>query len=161
MKLKSVRRIPALIALGVIVLVCVLRWLQLDFFERLERMTYDMRAREALKFSPMVATNLGFVFIDEASIVYVRTNRSIGFHFGLYWPRQVYGRIVQELSNQGAKAAAFDVIFGELRDDHPAVAMADGRGIDAVGGGVCLAPPPSQRHVVWPAARRCDPRRRR
>src|SRR5207249_7210351 len=29
--------------------------------------------REALSFSPTAATNLGFVFIDEASIVFVRT----------------------------------------------------------------------------------------
>ena len=46
--------------------------------------------------------------------------------FGLYWPRQVYGRVVEELSAQGAKAIAFDVLFGELRPDHPPVQMADG-----------------------------------
>ena len=32
----------------------------------------------------------------------------------------------QELSEQGAKAVAFDVLFGELRPDHPPVQMADG-----------------------------------
>ncbi len=127
MKLKPFKRIPGLIAFGVIVLVCAVRWIQFDFWDRLERTTYDMRVREALKFSPPVATNLGFVFIDEESIVYVRTNRSIGYHFGLYWPRQVYGRIIKELGDQGAKAAALDVIFGELRDDHPQVEMTDGR----------------------------------
>lgn len=126
MKLKPFKRAAGLIALGIVLLVCLLQWLDLDYFERLERMTYDMRAREALRFSPTVATNLGFVFIDDASIVYVRTNRAIGIHFGLYWPRQVYGRLVGELANQGAKAAAFDVLFGELRDDHPPIQMADG-----------------------------------
>ena len=126
MTLKPFKRIPGLIAFGVIVLVCAVRWLQLDFFERLERITYDMRAREALKFAHPVATNLGFVFIDEASIRSVWSG-SLGYSYGLYWPRQVYGRVVQELADQGAKAVAFDIIFGELRPDHPAVSMTDGR----------------------------------
>ena len=29
-------------------------------------------------FAPTVATNLGFIFIDDASIAFVRTNRSLG-----------------------------------------------------------------------------------
>ena len=126
MKLKPVRRIPALIAGGVIVVVCILDWLRLDFIERVERITYDQRARQALCFSPVVATNLGFVFIDEQSVAFVRTNRVLGYRFGLYWPRQVYGRLANELAAQGARAVAFDVIFGELRPDHAPVQMADG-----------------------------------
>ncbi len=125
MKLKPVKRVPVLIALGVIGLVCLARWLQLDFFQRLEWMSYDMRAREALRFPPPVATNLGFVFIDEASIRAV-WDGSLGYHYGLLWPRQVYGRLVEELADQGAKAVAFDIVFGELRPDHPPVKMADG-----------------------------------
>jgi class 3 adenylate cyclase/CHASE2 domain-containing sensor protein len=35
----------------------------------------------------------------------------------------VYGRVVDELAEQGAKAVAFDVLFGELRPDHPAVQL--------------------------------------
>ena len=124
-KLKPVKRIPALIASGVILAVCVIRMLQLDFFERLERMTFDMRAREALKFSPPVATNLGFIAINEESIRAVRDG-SVGFKFGLYWPRQVYGRLVAELAEQGARAVALDIIFGELRPDHASVEMGDG-----------------------------------
>jgi len=123
-KFKPFKRIPTLVACGVVALVCLVRCLNLDFFERLERITYDMRAREALKFAPVVATNLGFVFIDEQSLISVRNN-SLGYRFGLSWPRQVYGRLVQELSEQGAKAVAFDLIFGELRPDHPGVVMAD------------------------------------
>jgi class 3 adenylate cyclase/CHASE2 domain-containing sensor protein len=117
-----------LIALGVIGLTCLVCVGRFDLVERIERMTYDMRAREALKFAPSIATNLGFVFIDEQSVVYVRTNQSIGLGFGLYWPRQVYGRLVQELAQQGAKVVAMDVIFGELRPDHmQRVQMADDR----------------------------------
>jgi class 3 adenylate cyclase len=126
-KLKPVKLAPALIAGAVIVLVCLMRLLQLDFFERPEWMTYDMRVREALKFSPHVVTNLGFVDINDATIAFVKTNRSLGYRFGLYWPRQVYGRLVEELAAQKARAVALDVVFGELRDDHPPVQMADGR----------------------------------
>jgi class 3 adenylate cyclase/CHASE2 domain-containing sensor protein len=131
MKLKPFKHIPSLIAFGVVLLICVVRLLEFDFIERLERMTYDMRVRQALKFHPAVATNLGFVFINEASVSFVRTNRSIGLHFGLYWPRQVYGRLVQELADQGAKAVGLDVIFPDLRDDHPQVNMADGSGMES------------------------------
>lgn len=122
MKSKPFKLVPGLIALAVILLVCLLRLLRLEFFERLECISYDIRARQALKFSPRVATNLGFVYINEDSVRSV-WNGSVGFHFGLYWPRQVYGRVVDELAQQGAKAVAFDVLFGELRPDHPAVQL--------------------------------------
>ena len=126
MKLKPIRHTPALIAGGIIVLVGLTQWWRLDFVESLERMTYDMRARQALNYAPTVATNLGFVFIDDASIAFVRTNRSIGYQYGLYWPRAVYGRLVEELAAQGARAVALDVIFEGLRPDQPSVRMADG-----------------------------------
>lgn len=124
MKLKPVKLIPVLVAAVVIFLVGLVSCLDLDFFERLERMTFDMRAREALRFPAPVASDLGFLFIDEESIRRV-WNGSLGYRFGLYWPRQVYGRVVQELAEQHAKTVAFDIIFGELRPDHPPVQMAD------------------------------------
>jgi class 3 adenylate cyclase/CHASE2 domain-containing sensor protein len=124
-KFKSLKRAPILLALGVLAFVCGLRLAGLDFIERLERMTYDLRARTALHFPAPAATNLAFVAIEESSIAAVK-NGSVGFHFGLYWPREVYGRLVAELSEQGAQAVAFDVLFDELRSDHPPVQMADG-----------------------------------
>jgi class 3 adenylate cyclase len=129
-KLKPIKRIPALIAGSVILLVGLTQWCRFDLFEGLERMTYDMRTRQALKFAPTVAANLGFVFIDDASIAFVRTNQSLGYRYGLYWPRQVYGRLVEELAAQGARAVALDIIFGELRPDPP-VKMADGRFLES------------------------------
>ena len=123
-KRQPIKRIPVLIALGVIVLIGLIQWRHFAFFDSLERMTYDLRARQALQYAPTVATNLGFVFIDDASIAFVRTNRTLGYRFGLYWPRQVYGRLVEELAAQGARAVALDIIFGELRPD-PLVRMAD------------------------------------
>jgi class 3 adenylate cyclase/CHASE2 domain-containing sensor protein len=114
-KRQPIKRIPVLIALGVIVLIGFVQWRHFAFLDSLERMTYDLRARQALQYAPIVATNLGFVFIDDASIAFVRTNRSLGYQAGLYWPRHVYGRLVEELAAQGALAVALDVIFGELR----------------------------------------------
>jgi class 3 adenylate cyclase/CHASE2 domain-containing sensor protein len=124
-KLKPVKLIPGLVAIAVVLVVALASWRRWDFFERLERMTFDMRAREALRFSPPVASDLGFLYIDEGSVRCV-WNGSLGYRFGLYWPRQVYGRVVQELSEQHAKTVAFDIIFGELRPDQPPVQMADG-----------------------------------
>ena len=125
MKLKPFKRAPVILTVSVLVFVCGVRLLRLDFFERLERMTYDLRARAALHFPAPAATNLAFISIEESSITAVRSGK-LGYHFGLYWPRQVYGRLVEELSAQGAKTVAFDVLFGELRHDHPPVQMADG-----------------------------------
>ncbi|MFO1475419.1 MAG: adenylate/guanylate cyclase domain-containing protein [Verrucomicrobiota bacterium] len=124
MKLKPAKLAPALIAAGVIALVCLVRIGHLDLFERLECLTYDMRVRESLKFSPSVSTNLGFIDINDDSIVAVQDN-SLGYAYGLYWPRQVYGRLVEELKAQHVKAVALDVVFGEIRHDHPSVHMAN------------------------------------
>jgi class 3 adenylate cyclase len=84
-----------------------------------------LRARAALHFPAPAATNLAFVSIEESSIAAVKSGK-LGYHYGLYWPRQVYGRLIEELSAQDAKAVAFDVLFGELRRDHPPVQMTDG-----------------------------------
>ena len=66
--------------------------------------------------------------MEESSIKAVKSGK-LGYSYGLYWPRQVYGRLVEELSAEGAKAVAFDVLFGELRHDHPAVEMANGSSV--------------------------------
>jgi class 3 adenylate cyclase/CHASE2 domain-containing sensor protein len=132
--LKPLKRAPVLIATAVIVLISIIRLVGpapiSRFFERIEWMTYDMRARAALKSHPAIATNLGFVFIDEESVKSV-ADGSAGFSFGLLWPRQVYGRLTDELLQQGAKAVAFDIIFKELRPDHALVQMADNRFISS------------------------------
>ena len=110
--------------------VCGLRLFNPDFLERLERLTYDVRVRAAQNFPTPAATNLAFVSMEDSSITAVKSG-VLGYHYGLYWPRQVYGRAVEELSAQGAKAVAFDVLFGELRPDHPPVQMADGSLIES------------------------------
>jgi class 3 adenylate cyclase/CHASE2 domain-containing sensor protein len=125
-KLRPPQRVPLLLAAAVIGLTLLLRLVQPDFIDRIERATYDLRARVAQSFQPAIATNLGFVFIDQASVRAVHSGE-FGYKYGLYWPRQVYGRVVQELALQGARAVAFDVVFGELRPDHPLIQLADGR----------------------------------
>ena len=124
-KLRPLQRIPLLITAAVIGFTIVLRIVNPDILVRFENASYDLRARAALRFNPPVATNFGFVCIDEDSIRAVR-NGEFDYKYGLYWPRQVYGRVVEELAAQGAKAVAFDVVFGELRQDHPLVKMGDG-----------------------------------
>jgi len=116
-KLKLTKRIPFLIAVGVIALVCLVQWAHFESLEELEARTYDWRVRMATKFSPVVSTNLGFVFISNDSIARV-DDGSLGYRYGLYWPRHIYGRLLRELTAQKARAVGFDVIFGELRPDH-------------------------------------------
>jgi class 3 adenylate cyclase/CHASE2 domain-containing sensor protein len=129
-KLKSFQRTAVLVAALTLALICVVRLWQFDFFERLEWMTYDLRAKASLNFFAPVVTNLAFVSIEESSITAVQSGQ-LGYRYGLYWPRQVYGRLVEELSAEGTKATAFDVLFGELRHDHPVVEMADGTIIES------------------------------
>ena len=93
-------------------------------------MTYDLRVKAALNFSAPVATNLAFVSMEDSSIAAIR-HGLLGRPYGLYWPRHVYGRVVEELSAQGAKVIAFDVLFGELRPDHAPVQMASGSIIES------------------------------
>jgi adenylate cyclase len=129
-KFKPFRRAPVILAVVVLALVCGVRLLHLDFFDRLERITYDLRARTALHFPAPAATNLAFVSMEDSSIAAIR-HGLLGRPYGLYWPRHVYGRLVEELSAQGAKTIAFDVLFGELRPDHAPVQMADGSLIES------------------------------
>jgi class 3 adenylate cyclase/CHASE2 domain-containing sensor protein len=114
------------LAVAVLGLVVALRLAHPDFLEQLESKTYDVRVRAAQNFPAPVATNLAFVAMENSSIKAI-SHGLLGLPYGLYWPRHVYGRLVEELSAQGARLIAFDVLFGELRHDHAPVQMADGR----------------------------------
>ncbi len=125
-KLKPIKHVPGLVAFGVILLVCAISWCRLDFFERLERFTFDLRARAALGWGSRAASDLGFVFIDEDSVKRV-WDGSLGYRFGLNWPRQVYGRLIHELSVQGVQAVGLDIILQELRPDHAPISLGNGQ----------------------------------
>jgi class 3 adenylate cyclase/CHASE2 domain-containing sensor protein len=121
--------IAALVILGV----CLLEMTGIQFFQRLEWMTYDWRVRLAHSYanhSANEATNLGVVAISDNTIAQVNSGH-LGFQYGLYWPREVYARGLEELSRQGAKAVAFDVLFAERRLDQPAVTLPDGSTISS------------------------------
>src|SRR5690348_11850572 len=118
--------VPVLLAVMVLAIVCAVRIWNPDFPDRLERISYDFRVRTAQKFPQPVCTNLAFVAMEDSSIAAVNAGvvyrdgkkYPLHYHSGLYWQRQVYGRLVEELAAQGAKAVAFDILFGELRTDH-------------------------------------------
>jgi class 3 adenylate cyclase/CHASE2 domain-containing sensor protein len=95
------------------------------FAQRLEWMTFDWRARQAQYQPSPYAPNLGFISINDETIDRVLSGQ-FGYEAGLYWPRHVYGRLVQELHAQGAEAIGFDVLFAELRPDHPPATLPDG-----------------------------------
>jgi len=131
-KWKPSSLVPVLICAGVTVFTCLIEWLGSTWpvfkdLNRLEWITYDWRVRQAARTSPTVATNLGFVAMDNESVEAL-LNGSLPYRFGLLWPRQVYARLVEELSAQGAHTIGFDVLFAELRPDHPP-ANIDGRTI--------------------------------
>jgi class 3 adenylate cyclase len=121
-KLRPIYRAPVIIAAAVIVLAGALSIAKLDLFQRLELMTYDWRARQALRHSSADIPRLGFVAISDESIAAL-SNESLTFRYGLYWPRHIYGRVLRELSAQGAQAVAFDVLFAGRRFDHGEVSV--------------------------------------
>lgn len=100
------------------------RFPRLDLLKRIEWITYDWRMRQASRLQADAGTNFGFVFIgDETIDVFSRGELHTNLLFGLYWPRHIYGRLIEELSAQRARAVGLDVLFAELRTDHlPTVA---------------------------------------
>ena len=123
-------RAPFLIPACVIGLTIILRLVNPDLLTRFENVSYDLRVRAATNFPAPAATNLGFVFIDDDTIRAVAKG-AFDYKYGLYWPRQVYGRLIEELAAQGARTIAFDVTFSELRPDHPLVNMAGGPPVES------------------------------
>jgi class 3 adenylate cyclase/CHASE2 domain-containing sensor protein len=127
---KQPKRAPLILAALVLAFVCGLRVWNPDFIDRTERMTYDLRVHYAQSVSTPAGTNFAFVAMEDSSIKAINRGKvgdlKLGYHSGLYWQRHIYGRAVEELAAQGAKLIAFDVLFGELRSDHPQVQMADG-----------------------------------
>lgn len=120
-KLSTVKKPHILITASVIIVVCLVHIYHHEFLERLERITYDWRVRQgANSASATVATNLGFVPISDQSLKSIN-NGSLGFDFGLYWPRQLYGRMLRELHHEGAQVIAFDILLSDLRTDHARV----------------------------------------
>lgn len=122
-KSRLTRNLPVVIAVGVIALACLFqalpRWVPtFDVFERLELMSYDWRVRRG--FEPTApAASLGVVFIDDDSLESVNQN----FGYIWPWPRQLYGRLVNELTAQGAKTIGFDMLFLDRDPPRPETSL--------------------------------------
>lgn len=120
---------PVIIAGAVILLACSVEILNASWAQKAEYYVYNVRVRFAQRhFQNSTATNLGFVCITDQTIEAVN-NGSLGFQYGLYWPRHVYGRALEELTAEGARAVAFDVLFAEPRPDHQPIILTDGTSI--------------------------------
>lgn len=121
---RRLQRAPLLLTALFLLLLAFLHWLRPDLLSRVENATYDLRVRTSATARSPVATNLAFVWFDDETIRAVKRG-DFGYRFGLYWPRQVYGRVVDELARRGVALVAFDVVFGELREDHAVVGFVD------------------------------------
>jgi class 3 adenylate cyclase/CHASE2 domain-containing sensor protein len=123
--LRSRKLIPVVLCAIVLLGVMLAAFLAHNFedfgpLRRLEWITYDWRVGEAAKREAPVAINLGLVFINDASIWYLKSGMAgyddeTRFEAGLYWPRHVYGQVVQELDKQGVDVIGFDILLGDLR----------------------------------------------
>lgn len=121
------------IAAGVFLVVCGLEIgienHSLPALQHFELISFDWRVKVAHSLRNMSsrnAPNLGLVEISDNTIYEVRHDGHLGFLDGLYWPRDVYAAGLKELTQEGAKAVAFDVLFAELRPDQSLVTLPDG-----------------------------------
>ncbi len=135
MKRRPGQLVPIFISIAVIAFVCFLELLpkvsnRFNFAQRVEWITYDLRMRTIPAKSASANTNLAFVFVSDDSITTV-SDGSLGYKYGLYWPRHIYGRMLKELAAENCKAVGFDVLFGELRADHAPVQMPDNSLVDS------------------------------
>jgi adenylate cyclase len=102
MTLKTGKRAGIIIALIVAVTLSIMHFAHARFFDVLEEKTLDLRFTLRGKIAPGPETVIAA--IDEKSI-----NKLGRFP----WPRSVWGRVVDRLTEEGAKVIAFDVFFSE------------------------------------------------
>jgi adenylate cyclase len=102
MTLKTGKRAGIVIALIVAVTLSIMHFAHARFFDVLEEKTLDLRFTLRGKVAPGPETVIAA--IDEKSI-----NKLGRFP----WPRSVWGRVVDRLTEEGAKVIAFDVFFTE------------------------------------------------
>jgi adenylate cyclase len=102
MKKSSIKKVGIYIALVVAIALSVLHVGHFRFFEVLEEKTLDLRFTLRGKVAPGPETVIAV--IDEKSI-----NKLGRFP----WPRSVWGRVVDRLTEEGARVIVFDVFFSE------------------------------------------------
>lgn len=111
--------VPLITTLSIVVVVTTLRLLVQSplfpnwrFLMSIEEDAFDWRMRGYYRSQPPVASNLAAVFIDDETLKIL--NERHGYTWPL--PRQLYGRMVRELTAQGAKVIGFDILFDSV---HP------------------------------------------
>ena len=102
MHLPNIKRTGIYIALIVAVTLSVMHLMNFKFFEVLEAKTLDLQF--ALRGPIAPGSETVIATIDEKSI-----NRLGRFP----WPRSTWGRVVDRLTEEGAKVIVFDVFFTE------------------------------------------------
>lgn len=92
-----------------------------DLFQSLELTLFDMRATQAAHSAPDLEPQLGLVAATDSTVKSLRLGYPLGRtnKMGLLFPRKVYGRVLRELTAQGAKVVGFDVLLSDARPDHP------------------------------------------
>lgn len=112
--------IAGLIAIGAMLLLIMSGGFSpaLDLFERLEGISYDWRVRQSFAAEAPIANDLALVYIDDDSLLELNQREAHVWP----WPRQVYGRTLKALREQGAKAVGFDIVFAE---QHPRTSRTD------------------------------------
>jgi class 3 adenylate cyclase/CHASE2 domain-containing sensor protein len=124
--------VPVIITIAMIAVASLLEviptWSQSAWWlNRPEWVTYDFRMKMAAKRAvsqEFESSPFGFVLISDSSIRVINSG-DLGYRFGLFWPKHLYGYLADELATEGATAAGFDVMFGEERTDQ-IVRMPDG-----------------------------------
>ncbi len=102
MKPKKIKKIGLYISSAVFVILTFLWLTDAAFFEVLEEKTLDFRFKIRGPIKPGPETVIAA--IDE---------KSIGRLGRFPWPRSVWGRVVERLTEEGAKVIVFDVFFSE------------------------------------------------
>jgi adenylate cyclase len=118
----SWRNAPVLITGSVIGLVWTLLALSVlapnstAFLSRIENISFDWRVRWAAGKSAQISPAILAVAIDDLSLASVRITHQADWP----WPRFLHGQLVNELTAQGARVIAFDILFL-----HPNYAFSD------------------------------------
>lgn len=124
MNLIRVLNIPLLISGVVLVMTLLLQWIgsaenfrRSHFWTQLEWASYDARLNYARSYHEKDFSDFGFINVNDNTIAAL-SDGSYGYEFGLYWPRMIYGKALDELTAQETKVVGFDIIFAENRPDH-------------------------------------------
>jgi class 3 adenylate cyclase len=124
MKNPAMHRLPIWVTLGIVLLAWLIQWQDYQapensFIRPIANLTYDWRVRQAVKWPSICASNLAVIYIDEDSL------KSLALKgVTLPIPRQFHGQVIRELSRQGAKLVALDILFGEENRNESPVVMA-------------------------------------